>query len=135
MSPSTASPLHKSSYLTEAQLSGLERAGRVLVPGGDGLPSFRETGCSGEADRMLAYLPEADRRSFASLMGLFRFLPIFVITLLLRLADRHRFFPGPLGAALRMIRFGVFGTVYTLYYADEGVLAKLGWDAAAGRDR
>lgn len=116
-------------WLGEGQLKGLERVGTELVPGGDGLPSFRESGCVHQVDRMLAFLPEADRKAFALLLGLFRWLPRSVLRGLIRTCDAHRYFPGPAGAVLRMIRFGVFGTVYTLYYDDKTVLATIGWDA------
>src|SRR5262245_47532804 len=106
---STSPSLVDTSALTPAQRRGLTRAGQALVPGGDGLPPFRETSAIASADRMLRYLPEADRKSFASLMGLFNFVPVYLIRLLLRVADAHRFFPGPVGAGLRLLRFGVFG--------------------------
>ena len=53
------------------------------------------------ADRMLAHMNAADRDGVTLLLGVFRFLPRFVVRGILRLTERHAAFPEPIagGAA------------------------------------
>ena len=122
-----------SRYLDSSQLQGLRRAGDALIPGGQGLPSFSQSGVESEADRMLAYMTEEDRSGLLGLLGVFAWLPGFVIAGLIYIADRNRFFPGPVAALLRMVSLGVKGCVYTLYYGDERIHPLIHWDASVGR--
>lgn len=122
-----------SKHLSPAQLKGLLKVGDVLVPGLGNLPSFSAAQAVGEADRMFDYMNEADRQGLKSVLSLFRFLPRWLLRLIFFLATHHRLFPGPLGAAFRMINIGVKGCVMTLYYSDltpDGTIYReIGWDA------
>jgi hypothetical protein len=121
-----------SSYLSRVQYAGLEHVGDVLVPGLDGLPSFRQARCAQHADRMLASMYPADRRGLALLLGVLRFFPAALIRLLFAVAGRADRLPGPLASVFRMADIGVKGSVMTLYYSDVGdgpsVFAVMGWD-------
>jgi acyl-CoA reductase-like NAD-dependent aldehyde dehydrogenase len=119
--------------LTPGQVAGLRRVGDVLIPGDDVLPAFSASGCAAHADRMLAHMTESDRAGVRLLLGVFRFLPRPALRALLALTERHRAFPGPLGAGLRLVNIGIKGVVMTLYYSDVGggvsIHERIGWDA------
>jgi hypothetical protein len=122
-----------SRILTPKQYSGLLRVGDVLIPGDRQFPSFSRSRCAVHADRMLAYMTEADLQSLQMLLGVFRYLPKLVLRGIMALTDRHRVFPDAIGAVLRMINIGVKGMVVTLYYSDVGegasIFQLIGWDA------
>jgi len=120
-------------YLTSTQLAGLRKVGDVMIPGDGTFPSFSASGCAEQADRMLAYMTESDRAGVRTLLGLFRFLPGFVLRAIVWATEHHHGAPGPLGAVLRLMNIGIKGAVMTLYYSgiDDGNLIhqRLGWDA------
>jgi hypothetical protein len=125
--------MNESHGLSRTQLGGLLKVGDVLIPGDDELPSFSRSGCAPHATRMLPYMNDADRQGLTLLLTVFRFLPKLAIRAIMALTEYHRFFPGPLGAAFRLINIGVKGVVMSLYYSDvrEGtsIHQVLGWDA------
>jgi aldehyde dehydrogenase (NAD+) len=119
--------------LTAGQLAGLLKVGDLMVPGDGDLPSFSASGCAQHADRMFAHMNASDRDGLTLLLGVFRFLPGIVLRAILRLTDKHRAFPEPIAAGLRMVGMGVKGAVMTLYYsgldADRTILRAIKWDA------
>jgi hypothetical protein len=123
----------RSQLLSTRQFEGLLKAGDILIPGDDALPSFSASGCAGEIDRMLPYMSESDRRGLTALLGIIRFLPRILVRWILALTEKHRSFPDAVGGPLRMINIGVKGAVMTLYYSDVGegtsIYASIGWDA------
>ena len=52
-----------SKYLTPTQTKGFLKAGDVVIPGGDGFPSFSKSGLVKDVDRMLDYMTDEDRSS------------------------------------------------------------------------
>ena len=119
--------------LTRSQLAGLCKVGDVMIPGDADLPSFSAAGCAEHADRMIAHMNDADRQGVILLLGVFRFLPRIALRLLLRLTERHRAFPEPIAAVLRLLNVGVKGVVMTLYYSgldqQGAILRAIKWDA------
>lgn len=121
-----------SQSLGPAARAGLVRLGDVLVPGDGELPSFSKAGAAEHAERFLAALPPDDRAGLRLLLGLFGFLPRFVLRGLVALAGRHARFPELLAGPLRKLELGLKGIVMTLYYADLGdarIHPQIGWDA------
>lgn len=120
-------------HLNPRQLRGLLKVGDLLVPGDGELPSFSRSGCAEEADRVLAYLNEADRKGLLMLLGVFSVTPVALLRGLLRAAEGARASRGPIATGLRMILIGVKGLVMSLYWSDVGpppsVLGIVGWDA------
>ena len=51
----------KPQLLNATQYAGLLKIGDVLIPGDGELPSFSESRCAEQADRMLAYMYDGDR--------------------------------------------------------------------------
>lgn len=126
-----------SKYLSENQLKGLLKTGDVVLPGTTQSPSFSQTGCIHHVDRMAAYLSEEDLGGLRLVLGLFRWLPSQVISLIMAMAERNQYFPGPLGAGLRMLEIGIKGATMSLYYSNltgpdyrgKKVFDIIGWDA------
>lgn len=123
----------RSQHLSARQRHGLLKVGDVLIAGDYEFPSFTGSGSAEHAERMLDYMNESDRNGLTVLLGLFRFVPRWLLRVLFFVAERHRFFPRPVGGALRMINIGVKGTVMTLYYSDVGrgpsIHGLIKWDA------
>lgn len=120
--------------LTPKATRGMEKAGDLLVPGTEGLPSFSQSGLIREADRMLAYLPGGDRKKLVDLAELFAWLPSWAIAALFWLAGHASRFPDPVGSLLRQLDLGVKGFLYTLYYSDPAIRKRLGWDTHIQRE-
>lgn len=125
--------MNPSKHLSPTQMRGLAKVGDVVVPGDDLLPSFTASGAPDHVDRMLDHMTDFDRDGVKLLLTVFRFLPGFLIAAILTLAGRDKSFPGPLGAACRMVNIGIKGVVLSLYYSDLGpqprVLPAIGYDA------
>jgi hypothetical protein len=126
-----------SNYLSQNQLKGLLKTGDVILPGTNKSPSFSQTGCIHYVDRMAAYLSEDDLNDLRTVLGLFRWLPSWGITVIMAMVARNQFFPGPIGAGLRMLEIGVKGAAMSLYYSNltgsdykgRKVFDIIGWDA------
>ena len=126
-----------SNYLSRNQLMGLLKTGDVILPGTIKSPSFSQTGCIQHVDRMAAYLSEDDLGGLRLVLGLFRWLPSWGISVIMAMAARNRYCPGLLGAGLRMLEIGVKGATMSLYYSNlsgpdykgRKVFEIIGWDA------
>ena len=93
--------------LTTNQFKGLLKAGDIIIPGDDDLPSFSACGCATQINRMLPYMSESDRRGLTALLGIIRFLPRGAVRWMLALTEKHRKFPDAIGGVLRMINIGI----------------------------
>ena len=56
----------RAELLSTSQFKGLLKAGDIIIPGDDDLPSFSACGCAAEIDRMLPYMSDSDRRGLPS---------------------------------------------------------------------
>ncbi len=126
-----------SKYFSPSQLKSLIKTGDVILPGTDKSPSFSQTGCIGHIDRMAAYLTEDDLNGLRLVLSVFRWLPNWLISLLMSAATNNCKFPGVLGAGLRLLEIGLKGATMSLYYSNltgpgyEGpkVFDVIGYDA------
>lgn len=105
--------------LSALQVRAIEKLGNVICPGDRdlGLPSFIELGCVEHADIVLNELPESDLKDLKLLLTIFAFLPSFFIAFLLGLIERGQHLGGEIGTLLRMVRFGLRGVAFSLYYS------------------
>ena len=117
-----------SRYLNETAARGLCKVGDILIPGGEGFPSFTESGVVGDADRALEYLPKGDREGLVTLLKVIAFMPRFKIRWLITLLDEDMFFPF-IGGLLRLLRLGIKWIVYTVYYSHPKIHPLVHWDA------
>ncbi len=119
-------------HLSASQVSGLLKAGDIVIPGGDDLPSFSRSGCADHVDRMFEFMHDSDRDGMKLLFSIFNALPGPAVKGILKLTEKEKYLPGPLGAGARMVNIGVKGVVMTLYYSDAaeaGINEVLQWDA------
>ena len=107
-----------SKHLSDSQLNGVLKAGNIIIPGDTEYPSFENANVIDQIDRMLDYMTEDDRKGLAFLMGIFAYLPVFLVRFILDLAEKSQKCPNFMGAPLRLIQMGVKGVVFTLYYSD-----------------
>ena len=124
-----------SKWLSPNAVRGIVKAGDLLVPGNQRLPSFSASGLIKDADRMLAYMTESDRSGLVALAQVLRILPKWAIQMLLWLAARGDRFPDFLGSMLRQVDVGLKGFVYTMYYSDPSIRKRLGWDTHIQRGK
>jgi aldehyde dehydrogenase (NAD+) len=107
-----------SKYFSQNQLKGLLKAGDIILPGTDTSPSFSKTGCINHIDRMAGFLREDDLGGLRMLLGVFRWAPKWIISLILTACNHNKHFPGFLGASLRMLEIGIKGATLSPYYAN-----------------
>lgn len=108
-----------SNYLSQVELRGLSKLGDIVVPGGYGLPSFSATGCISHVDKLMESTPPADVKDFKLLMKVFSIAPDFIIRGILKIVDKERAFPEPIGGLLRLLNIGIKGVVFSLYYSSK----------------
>ena len=119
-----------SRYLSDVAVKGLRKIGDAYIPGGEGFPSFSDSGVARDADRALEFIPEEDRRGLVLVLKLFAWAPRWMVRGVLQLIDDDRWFPNPLGSFFRLLKFGLKGIVYTLYYSNPKVHPLIQWDAS-----
>ena len=107
-----------SKYFSQNQLKGLLKAGDIILPGTDTSPPFSKTGCINHIDRMAGFLSENDLGGLRMLLGVFRWAPKWIISLILTACNHNKHFPGFLGAGLRMLEIGIKGATLSPYYAN-----------------
>ncbi len=106
-----------SKYLNSLALKGLNKVGDILLPGFEEFPSFSQLGCAAYVDRVVEDLPPSDRDGVGLLFMVFYFLPVFLLRGLFNFLERVADTDMPGGGLLRMIRLGVRGIVFSLYYS------------------
>lgn len=104
--------------LNGTQLKGLNRLGDVMIPGGDGYPSFSDSGAAQAIDRMLPYMYDGDREPLKGLLFACAYLPTPVIAGLVAMVSAHARVPEPLAGVFRLANLGIKGVVHSLYYSD-----------------
>ncbi len=115
----TGRPPPVSKHLDLRQLRALETIGDVLVPGDEDFPSFSELGCVAHVDRLLDFLPEADRRDLKRLLWVVSFLPRWLVGALLCGLSAGARASGRWTASLRVLHLGLRGLVLGLYYSGQ----------------
>ncbi len=108
-----------SEILTPREVRALERVGDVVVPACGPLPAFSATGCVRYVDDLLRYMPPGDVADIRLLLRILSVKPTAGIRFIMSLAGAGRRWPGPIGAALRMIEIGLKGLVVSLYYSGK----------------
>ncbi len=106
--------------LTPAQLKGINVIGDIMIPGGNGYPSFSESKAAAGTARMLPYMYAADRDPFLMLLTACAYLPKPIVKFLVATFASHKAAPGPIASVLRMGNLGLKGVIHSLYYSDLG---------------
>lgn len=126
-----------SKHFNASQLKGVLKLGDVVIPGDKHLPKFSETEFILDIDRMLDYMEEEDLEGLKILMSLFHYAPKQLISFILKLSEYHSSFPSFIATLLRMLKLGLKGIIFTLYYSGledqekygKQILNTIGWDA------
>lgn len=106
-----------SKYLNSFALKGLNKVGDILIPGLDDFPSFSRLGCAVHVDKVVEDLPPNDRSDVGLLFTVFYFLPSFILKALFSYFERVQEKDVLGGDLIRMVRLGVRGIVFSLYYS------------------
>lgn len=111
-----------SRHLNDRQIGAIEKVGDILLPGDGKLPAFAQSRCVQSIDRILDYMGEQDLSDLKMLLTLFAYLPSFFIGIILRFLEWSPLVPTFLGGGvLRLMRIGLRGLVFTLYYGDPKI--------------
>ncbi len=108
-----------SAILSPRQISALVRIGDILIPAGEGFPSFSETGAIAHVDALLEVTPSEDVGGLKILLSVLSFLPDFMVAGFLGLVRKADALPDFLAAPLRNIEIGLKGLVMSLYYSNR----------------
>jgi hypothetical protein len=106
-----------SKILNKRQVRAVNKLGEIMCPKHDAFPSFKEVDAVANVDTVLAELPEADLNDLKLLLTVLSLLPSAILLMVLQLLDQMQNLGGPLGPTVRMIRFGLRGIVFSLYYS------------------
>lgn len=110
---------HLSSLFSRRQLKGLQKLGDVMMPAGNGFPSFSQTGCIQHVDIAMGSAHPDDVRDFGYLLLLLHYAPKPIVTWIVKLADQPDRFPEVLASQLRKLNIGIKGVVVSLYYSGK----------------
>lgn len=103
--------------LTDRQRQAWNRIGDVLIPGGEGLPSFSDSGVVQHVDTALESSSSDDREALLTLVSVLAWLPRPLLALLVAVNTPLRRLPGMPGAPFRLLDMGLRGVVFTVYYS------------------
>jgi hypothetical protein len=108
-----------SALLSQRQLTAIERIGDIMLPGGEGFPSFSQTGCITHIDPLLEVTPAEDVTGLKILLTVLSFLPSLLLVGFLRLVEKDERLPAFLGSVFRNIDLGLKGLVMSTYYSNR----------------
>lgn len=106
-----------SKILNKVQIRALNNLGNVMCPGEDGFPKFSALGAVEHVDYLLEEIPPADLADLKLLLFLLGFMPSFVLRAMMNFLEKNQDMNGDIGALIRMIRFGLRGIIFSLYYS------------------
>lgn len=106
-----------SEILNKIQIRALNNLGDVMCPGGEGFVGFSELGAVEHVDLLLLEIPPSDLSDLKLLLFLLGFMPAFVLRFMLNFLERNQDMNGDIGALIRMVRFGLRGIIFSLYYS------------------
>ena len=113
----TSTAKNYSHYFDSRQLKVIEQIGDIYCPSNSPLPSFSELGAIEHIDLVIADLPEGDRKDLGLLLVVLSFCPRFFLVGLVALLEKAGGFPRFLAMPFLLLRFGLRGIVFSLYYS------------------
>jgi hypothetical protein len=123
----------KSKHLSHRALTGLNKIGDILCPGGADWPSFSGSGQIAHIDRALDYLPTAEVKDLGLLLAMFGLLPKPLLAILWALIDTSHRWPSGVGTLARTVRFGIRGIVFSLVFSGKQAHQLMGYDVKVYR--
>jgi hypothetical protein len=110
---------HKSDCFSHLALNAFNRVGDILIPPGDGFPSFSEYGAAEHLDRAAAFAPQDDIKQLNLLMSVLAFAPRFFLRFLVKQAVASHQSKAPWAPALRKLYYGWWGLIFGAYYSGR----------------
>lgn len=118
----------KSQILNPAQLRALNNLGEIYCPGDNELPSFKSLRVIEHVDTLLEEIPPQDLADLKLLLNILGYTPVLFLKFLVSFIERFYEIGSPIGALLRMLRFGFRGLIFSLYYSglqgQQGTISK-----------
>lgn len=106
-----------SRILTGLQQKAVLKIGDIYCPKHPELPSFSDVQPLDRIDTLLEEIPAQDLKDLQLLLSILGVMPTFVLWLLIWVIENGKDLPTPIGALIRMIRFGFRGIIFSLYYS------------------
>lgn len=118
------------------QIQGLKKIGNLIIPGDETFPSFAQIFNHANLTYVLEQMPSDDLKDLKLLLNFFYYCPIVGLKLLLFIIEQAatfspgftRYWPGI--NIFRLIRVGLRGICFTLYYGDEKITHLMGYSVA-----
>lgn len=108
---------YHSNHLNAIQLKSLQRIGNLYIPGNGNLPPFSATACLEHLDVVLDEVDPGDVQLMGLLLLVLRWMPTFIIEMLLNLMDNHHRYPQWIAGPLRLMSLALKGITMSLYYS------------------
>jgi len=108
-----------SKLFTQHQLQGLRKIGDIMLPAGNGFPSFSECGCIAAVDTAMSSAHKDDIRDFGYLLLACHYAPTPIVKLIINMADNAERFPSFIAPLMRKLNIGIKGIVISLYYSGK----------------
>jgi hypothetical protein len=108
-----------SEILNDKALKALNTIGDIMIPAGEGFPSFSALGCIEHVDDVIRHAPEEDIQELATLLGLLAVCPKFIVRVLINSTEKARDKEGGLAPLLRLLNAALRGIIFTLYYSGK----------------
>lgn len=108
-----------SRILSGLQQKAIMKIGNVYCPKHPELPAFKDVKPLERIDILLEEIPPQDLKDLQLLLSVLGVLPSFVIWLVVFIIENGKDLPTPMGALIRMIRFGFRGIIFSLYYSEK----------------
>jgi|GEM_PF-87692 len=138
-----ALPVPASVFLSRTALSGLEKVGKVCLPGatinGKRYPAYSGELFQQHVDRLLQTMEPDDQKGLNLLLEMISVMPLMFVRALVLASDKGNAMPNwpglsQIGTVLRMISFALKGPVLTLYYSElnskpSTILKQIGYNA------
>jgi len=99
-------------------LQTINRLGDILIPGGEGFPSYSESRCVERVNEIAAGAPADDIKALATLLTVLSFMPGFVLGWFCSAISHAERFPEPLATPLRLLNIALRGLIVTPYFAN-----------------
>jgi len=99
-------------------LQTINRLGDILIPGGEGFPSYSEAHCVDRVNEIAAGAPQDDIKALALLLTLLSFMPCLALRWFCRAFSNAERFPEPLATPLRLLNIALRGLIITPYFAN-----------------
>jgi hypothetical protein len=123
-----------SQILNERQIKAVRKIGNVICPGSENLPRFSSVNFESHIDIVLKELPPNDLGDLKLLLSILSFMPSFILKMILLTLELLKDIGTPIGGLIRMIRFGLRGIIFSVYYSTPEAHKGVGFQVKVIKD-